>query len=246
MRFGIAAYGPRYCPGLYRVSETRARAGSGINRTVIPTYDVTPRIRLEPMALRVLTPQRVTEGFSLVRDYEPQIDITWDEADECLTAEARWLGLAATSNDAEEFDRLLYAAAEQEADDGLDYLFRGLDVGVAGLVFVLSAAGYATCYSCRGHAEIGTDRVPQVRLATEPERLDLLVGYAKRAECGLDMDGDGLVTAYAPTVLSIHRLARLMADDRKVFDSLGAPPWLAPALASRDGDIGWEDADHDN
>lgn len=65
----------------------------------------------------------------------------------------------------------------------------------------------------RGHAGIMTDRVPQVRLATEPDRLELLVGYAERAECGLETDGDGLVTVYAPTVLSLHKLARF--DDRR-------------------------------
>jgi hypothetical protein len=109
-----------------------------------------------------------------------------------------------------------------------------MDVGVAGLVFVLSAAGYATCYSCRGHAGIMTDRVPQVRLATEPDRLDLLVGYVERAECGLEMDGDGLVTAYAPTILGLHKLARLMADDRTVFDAMESPPWLTQALETQD------------
>lgn len=188
-----------------------------------------------------MTPRRVVEGFSVVRDYEPQVDITWEEAVECLGAEAKWLDRAAASRDAEEFDELLYSAAEQEAGDGPDDLFRGMDVGVAGLVFVLSAAGYATCYSCRGHAGIMTDRVPQVRMATEPDRLELLVGYAERAECGLETDGDGLVNAYAPTVLSLHKLARLMADDRAVFEAMEAPSWLARALASRDEDFEWDD-----
>ncbi|MGY1868214.1 MULTISPECIES: hypothetical protein [Nocardia] len=213
---------------------------------MIPTYDVTPHIRVQPAALRVLTPRRIVEGFAVVRDYEPQVDITWGEAVECLDAEARWLDRAVASRDAESFDELLDSAPEQEAGDDFDYLFRGMDVGVAGLVFVLSAAGYATCYSCRGHAGMMTDRVPQVRLATEPDRLELLVGYAERAECGLETDGDGLVTAYAPTVLSLHKLARLMADDRAVFEAMDAPAWLAPALASRDEDFEWDDDDDPN
>lgn len=197
---------------------------------MIPTYDAAPRIKVQPAALKVLTPQRVVEGFSVVRDYEPHVDITWEEAVECLDAEAKWLDRAAASRDAEEFDQLLYTAAEEEAGDDFDYTFRGMDVGVAGLVFVLSAAGYATCYSCRGHAGIMTERVPQVRLATEPDRLELLVGYAERAGCGLETDGDGLVNAYASTVLGLHKLARLIADDRAVFEALEAPQWLARAL----------------
>lgn len=208
---------------------------------MIPTYDVAPRIQVQPTALKVLTPRRVVEGFSVVRDYEPQVDITWEEAADCLDAEAKWLDRAATCQNASEFDELLCSAAEQEAGDDFDYTFRGMDVGVAGLVFVLSAAGYATCYSCRGHADIMTDRVPQVRLATEPDRLKLLVSYAERAECGLETDGDGLVNAYASTVLGLHKLARLMADDRAVFEAMEAPSWLAPALASRDEDFEWDD-----
>lgn len=206
----------------------------GINLAVIPTYDVVPRIQVQPAALKVLTPRRVLEGFSVVRDYEPQLDITWEEAVECLDAEAKWLDRAVTCQDAEEFDELLYSAVDEEAGDDFDYLFRGMDVGVAGLVFVLSAAGYATCYSCRGHANIMSERVPQVRLATEPDRLELLVGYAERVGCGLETDGDGLVTAYAPTVLGLHRLARLMADDKAVFEGMEDPAWLAKALEVQD------------
>ncbi|MBC6451304.1 hypothetical protein [Actinokineospora xionganensis] len=201
---------------------------------MIPTYDVVPRIQVLPAALTRMTPRRVVEGFSLVRDYEPQFDITWEEAVECLDAEAKWLERAATTQDAKEFDELLYSASEQEAGDDFDYLFRGMDVGVAGLVFVLSAAGYATCYSCRGHAGIMTERAPQVRLATEPDRLQLLVGYAEHAECGLETDDEGLVTAYAPTVMGLHKLARLMADDRAVFETMENPSWLAQALELQD------------
>ncbi len=200
---------------------------------MIPTYDVAPRIQVQPDALKVLTPWQVVEGFSVVRDYEPQIDITWDEAVECLDAEAKWLDRAVACQDAEEFDELLYSAVEEEAGDDFDYLFRGMDVGVAGLAFVLSAAGYATCYSCRGHASIMSERVPQVRLATEPDRLERLVGYAERVGCGLGTDGDGLVTVYAPTVLSLHKLARLMADDRAMFEVMEDPAWLAKALEAQ-------------
>jgi hypothetical protein len=137
---------------------------------------------------------------------------------------------------------LLYSAVGQAAGDDYDYLFRGMDVGVVGLVFVLSAANYATCYSCRGHADI-TDRVPQVRLATEPDRLELLVRYAERAKCGLETDDDGLVTAYAPTVLSLHKLARLMAEDRAVFEALEDPPWLTQALEAQDRQEGVDSED---
>jgi hypothetical protein len=50
----------------------------------------------------------------------------------------------------------------------------------------------------------------------------------------LETDGDGLVNAYASTVLGLHKLARLMADDRTVFEALENPPWLARALEEQD------------
>jgi hypothetical protein len=60
---------------------------------VIPIYDVTPRSEVQPTALKALTPRLVVDGFSVVRDYEPQIEITWEEAIECLTPRRRgWIG----------------------------------------------------------------------------------------------------------------------------------------------------------
>ncbi|MGY2017379.1 hypothetical protein ACW9HL_26480, partial [Nocardia gipuzkoensis] len=50
----------------------------------------------------------------------------------------------------------------------------------------------------------------------------------------------------AVAVLSLHKLARLMADDRAVFEAMDAPAWLAPALASRDEDFEWDDDDDPN
>lgn len=211
-----------------------AYAANPNNRVVIPTYDTTPGIRVQPSALRRLTPRDVVEGFSIVRDYEPMIDVGWDEAEECLLAEAKWLKRAAACRDAVEFDEVLSAAPEEEAGDDFDWLFRGVDVGVAGLVLVLTAAGYATCYSCRGHAGLMTERVPQVRVGTEPERLELLIGYAERASCGLDMDTDGLVTAYGSSVIDLHRFAQLVYDDRGLFTSMTDPPWREEAMEALD------------
>jgi hypothetical protein len=48
-----------------------------------------PRVQGRPFALEVLTPRRAVEGFSGTTN--PQVDITWEEAAECLDAEAKWL-----------------------------------------------------------------------------------------------------------------------------------------------------------
>lgn len=197
---------------------------------VIPVYEVVPEIDVDEAALTSLTAYGVVYGFSVVRDYEPLIDIRWEEARRCVEAEARWLQWASGAQDAVRFDEILEAAPDEEAPDDFDWLFRGNDVGVAGLVLVLSAAGYATCYSCRGHAKLAGTPVPQVRLGTEPERLRLLVRYVRQAGCGMTVDGDGLASIYARSVSEPHALARLMLGDHTVFETLAPPPWRARAM----------------
>jgi hypothetical protein len=152
-------------------------------------------------SLRLLSAYEVVVGFAAVHDYEPMIDVSWDGVRGCLAAEAIWLERAAQAASADGFDETLSVASDKEAGDDVDWLFRGLDVGVAGLVRALSAAGYATCYSCRGHAELASERVPHAFLGTETARLRLLVGYAGTVGCGVETDGDGLVTIYACSVV---------------------------------------------
>jgi hypothetical protein len=81
-----------------------------------------------------------------------------------------------------EFDEILGAAPEEARDD-IDRLFGCNDVGVTGLVFVLSAAGYATCYSCRGHADLACERVPQVPPAPWGARAMVALEYGEDFEC---------------------------------------------------------------
>lgn len=204
---------------------------------MFPSYDVNPRINTRANSHRGLTAEDIVEGFSLVRDYEPQVHVTWDEAAETLEAEARWLRIAAQAETADEFDRILNDAPEIEVGDDGDYAFRGLDVGVTGLTLILSAAHFATCYSCRGHAGPAvSNHPPQVRLAADRERLDLLIDYAERAGCGVDNDHEGLVVVYAMTSLHLHELAKQVAADRSRFEAIDEPDWLAPALEARHED----------
>jgi hypothetical protein len=175
---------------------------------VIPECDVIPTIDVDYASLRILTAYQVVEGFAVVRDYQPLIDVEWDDARECVEAEARWLDRAAKAPTAEEFDQILAGAAQEEAPDDLDWLFRGLDVGVAGLSLVLSAARYATCFSCRTHPSIVGDHMPQVIMAAEPQRVRVLAGHAERAGCGVDSMEGGLVCVYAASVRHLHALAQ--------------------------------------
>jgi hypothetical protein len=143
-----------------------------------------------------------------------------------VEAEARWLDRAAKAPTAEEFDQILAGAAEEEAPDDLNWLFRGLDVGVAGLSLVLSAARYATCFSCRTHPSIAGDHMPQVIMAAEPQRVRVLVGLAERAGCGVESMEGGLVCVYAASVRHLHALAQALLAARAELEQLPPPAWL--------------------
>lgn len=209
---------------------------------MVPSYDCLPVIDVDEKTLRRLTAYEVIFGMSVVRDYRPLIDVTWDEAQESAEAESRWLERAARAADAAGFDAVLVEAPEAEAGDDFDWLFRGNDVGAAGLVLALCAAGFATCYSCRGHADLTGAPVPQVRLGTEPERLQVLARLADQSNCGLETH-DGLATVYARSVSDLHQLAQLLLDKRAVFDELPSPPWRVRAMEALDRgeDFEWDD-----
>lgn len=212
---------------------------------MIPEYDVTPTIDVDYASLRIVTAYQVVEGFAVVRDYQPLIDVGWDDARECVDAETRWLDRAAKSPSAEEFDQILAGAAEEEAPDDFDWLFRGLDVGVAGLSLVLSAARYATCFSCRAHPSRAADRTPQVIMAAEPQRVRVLAGYAERAGCGVESMEGGLVCVYAASISHLHALSQALLAARPELEELPPPVWLPRVqeyLAGDDSDeFEWTD-----
>ena len=212
---------------------------------MIPKCGVTPTIDVDYASLRVLTAYQVVSGFAVVRDYQPLIDVGWDDARECVEAEARWLDRAAKAPTAEEFDRILSCAAEEEAPDDFDWLFRGLDVGVAGLTLVLSAACYATCFSCRTHPSRAGDHMPQVIMAAEPQRVRVLASYAARAHCGVESAEGGLVCVYATSVEHLHALAQAMLAARAELEKLSQPAWrprVQEYLSDEDsGEFEWTD-----
>jgi hypothetical protein len=192
---------------------------------VIPRVDVIPTIDVDYAGLKVLTAYQVVNGFAVVRDYRPLIDVGWDDARECVEAEARWLDRAAKAATAEEFDRILAGAAEEEAPDDFDWLFRGLDVGVAGLTLALSAACYATCLSCRTHPSKAGDHMPQVIMAADPQRVRVLAEYAAHTHCGVESMEGGLVCVYAASVEHLHALAQAMLGARAELEELPQPAW---------------------
>src|SRR4051812_36144016 len=65
----------------------------------------------------------VIHGFAVVRDYRPLVDVSWEQARECVEAEGRWLDRAAAATDEEGFEAVLESAPEEESPEDFDYLF---------------------------------------------------------------------------------------------------------------------------
>jgi hypothetical protein len=161
--------------------------------------------------------------------------VGWEQARECVEVEALWLDRAAQASTAEEFDSILESAPEVESPDDFDWLFRYLDVRVAGLTLVLSAARSATCYSCRGHAGMAYEHTPQVIMATDPEDARLLAGHTTRAGCGVESVTEGLLCTYAASVDCLHSLVQRMLAAQAEFAVLPQPsrfPRVEQYLAS--------------
>lgn len=146
------------------------------------------------------------EGFGLFQDVWPITDVSVDDA----IALAREDGLVCQivgclARDSAEFD-VLAAAAETGSvgeDDEITaeslsalapYLtgkatLMGLEAGVAGLVYALSAAGMFPAASCRGHPEPDAwSAVPVVMFAADRAHAEVLQPLVAGSGCGFDFD----------------------------------------------------------
>jgi hypothetical protein len=150
------------------------------------------------------------EGFGYFRDVWPIVGVPEDEARQMLrkdrVASSFVSELASTEAEFDAIARVLetgvseyaedlsaakraalgpYIAADEDDPVPLD----GLDVGVAGLVYALSAAGAYPAASCRGHHQNHSwSDVPVVLFAIDQCRANVLVSLVEDAGCGFVMD----------------------------------------------------------
>ena len=181
------------------------------------------------------------EGFGLFQDVWPIIDVS--EADAIAVArEDRLLCqvVSGLARDAADFDVL--AAAVETGSVGEDdevtsetlgilapYLtgkagLEGLEAGVAGLVYALSAAGMFPAASCRGHPEPGSwSAVPLVMFAADRDHAEALQPLVQSSECGFDFDPvrPELLVVNGRSVEDTLRLGRAVLASIEVFCSLG-------------------------
>lgn len=180
------------------------------------------------------------EGFGLFQDVWPITDVSVDDA---ITV-AREDGLLCQvvgdlAQEAADFDVL--AAAVETGSVGEDdqitaeslqaltpYLtgkaaLEGLDAGVAGLVYALSAAGMYPAASCRGHPEPDSwSVIPVVMFAADRAHAEALQPLVESSGCGFDLDPvrPELLVINGRSVQDTLRLGHAVLDSIDVFRSL--------------------------
>jgi hypothetical protein len=155
-------------------------------------------------------------GLGGNRDYFGMLGVTWDDAMEAVEAEARLLA-------AHPGDVTAASAAHDQAvndDEQGDPVLAGLDVGVAGATFALSAAGFLTMSSCNGAAG-HYEAEPVVALVADEARLWLLSRLA--AAAGVETAEQEWITVLSADVSGFGRLARMVLAAASEFDVLERP-----------------------
>jgi hypothetical protein len=94
----------------------------------------------------------------------------------------------------------------------------GLELGVAGLTYVLSAVGFRTAASCRAHPASGWTPYPVVLFGAHKWRAIVLSEYAAEAGCGIGQDR-GMLSVYGPSIQNLMRLAEAVFVERARFKS---------------------------
>lgn len=200
-----------------RVSDPGAILGS-----MIPEFDVDIETNVVLERLRPPTSVSCAGSAGFNGDHFDLTHTSWEEAHEALTEETRWLNeadLASTTTD--EFDDHLYDA-EQDDPETRFVTMVGLDVGVAGLVLALSAAGYLPWISCSAHG--GGTKIPQVGLYASAPRTRILLDLARTADCGVE-DQDGGLWIFGRSVYNLNKLAHLLLAARDRFADISPEAW---------------------
>jgi hypothetical protein len=92
----------------------------------------------------------------------------------------------------------------------------GLEVGVAGLTFALSAVQCLTAASCRWHVKDSWAEYPVVLFAAPAWRIEILADLIVAEGCGL-VDSRGMVSVYGKSIRDMHRLAERLLEERSRF-----------------------------
>lgn len=176
------------------------------------------------------------EGFGFFRDVWPITNALTAETKRLLEWERVAAAYAAeAAQDANEFEVL--ARRIEAFDPGDDsppaefpevltedwFGLAGLELGVAGLTYALSNAGFFPAASCRSHAERSWSDSPVVLFAGDEVRVQLLQPLIEESGCGLRAEhgrGEPLLVTYARTIQEMMNLAEALFQQRVDFRKL--------------------------
>lgn len=189
---------------------------------VIPSWDVSVDVNVTvPNIAGDLDADLRLHPWVINQDHFPIRPGDWDVTEATIAAEAAVVANADEHTETfDEFEAMLQAAER----DGIGEDWYGLDLGVAGLVMALNAAGFATASSCRKHPADPWADCPFVIATGDVDRIALLRPLALETSAGASdgPQGDGF-GIYAASVRPLMALALLIVKHRAVFDAIPAP-----------------------
>jgi hypothetical protein len=202
---------------------------------VIPRSDIRPVVE-DPLPSCVVPPEDEIpeESWGGFRDTWYLGRVSPEEAADIISYERRALPLLdRASADQQEFELFAYALDWGESDGlspallesfkaaGLEDLMQdpddfsllgGLEVGVAGLVYALSAVGCITAASCRWHGVNSWSDCPTVAFAASSSTVEILVDLIRAAGCGL-VGARNLLWVEAVSVTDLSALAESIIEN---------------------------------
>ncbi|MGF3052879.1 hypothetical protein ACQUSY_02770 [Microbacterium sp. YY-03] len=200
---------------------------------MIPRYDIEVDSTLPIDAtFWVPTREEVDEGIGF---FHNTWSIDTDLKEAALVAQAEQVAINFVderTSTAEEFDAVASAIEFESPDDPTEdapalvwqpdwYGLEGLELGVAGLTYALSAVGVIPAASCRAHAAAHRQwaEYPVVSMAIGDEHATILQRLAHAAGCGFEIDENRpqLLAVYAPSIVEMAALAQLALDSVTEF-----------------------------
>lgn len=153
------------------------------------------------------------DGILLNHDYVDMRGYSIADAQEIVAEEAQLLDdIEAIGADDDRLNELLERLYEDASE------LSGFDVGTAGAIFALSAAGAAPISSCNGGLLGDTShssQVPHILFSVVLDRLKPILAAAEAADVGL-LNNSGHVEVFANRIPGLHTFAKQLLHELEV------------------------------
>lgn len=167
---------------------------------------------LDPSAIGPFENADATDGILLNHDYVDMRGYSISDAEEIIAEEAQLLDdIEAIGDDHDRLEELLERLYEDASE------LSGFDVGTAGAIFALSAAGTAPISSCNGGLLGDTShssQMPHILFSVTQDRLKPILAAAHAADVGL-LNNSGHVEVFATRIPGLHTFAKELLHQLK-------------------------------